>query len=305
MHDLIIIGAGPAGLTASIYASRYALNHLILGKSLGGTITLAHKVENFPGLPSLSGGELAQRFLDHVEKLGAKIESKEVVKISQDKTGAFTFETTDNSSYQTKSIILAIGTKRRELRVPGEKNFLGKGVSYCSTCDASFYKGKKVAVVGGANAACSGAVHLARFAEKVYLLYRRSALRAEPAWIEELKKKKNVEILYETNIVEIKGEEKVEKILLDKAYQGKKELLIEGVFIEIGGIPATELVKKIGVKCDDQGYVITDNQMATNIKGVYSAGDVNSSNKEFQQVVVAVAEGAVATTSVFKFIKGK
>jgi thioredoxin reductase (NADPH) len=305
MHDLIIIGAGPAGLAASIYASRYALKHLILGKSLGGTITLAHKVENFPGLPSLSGGELAQRFLDHVKKLGTKIESKEVIKISQDKTGAFTLETTDGSSYQTKSIILAIGTKRRELGVPGEKDFLGKGVSYCCACDASFYKGKRVVVVGGANAACSGAVHVARFAEKVYLLYRRSALRAEPAWIKELKKKKNIEILYETNIIEIKGEEKVKKILLDKAYQEKKELFIEGVFVEIGGIPATELVKKIGVKCDEQEYVITDNQMVTNIKGVYSAGDVNSSNKEFQQVVVAVAEGAVAATSVFKFIKSK
>ncbi len=305
MHDLIVIGAGPAGLTASIYASRYALKHLILSKSLGGTIILAHKVENFPGLPSLSGGELAQRFLDHVEKLGTKIEPKEVVEISQDKNGIFTLETTDGSSYQAKSIILAIGTKRRELGVPGEKEFVGKGVSYCSSCDAFFYKEKRVVIVGGANAACSGAVHLARFAKKVYLLYRRSALRAEPAWIEELQKKENVEILYETNVVEIKGKDKVEKILLDKAYQGKKELLIEGVFIEIGGIPATELVKKIGVKCDEQEYVITDNQMATNIKGVYSAGDVNSTNKEFQQVVVAVAEGAVAATSVFKFIKSK
>lgn len=304
MYDLIIIGAGPAGLAASIYASRYNLKHFVLGKTLGGTITSAYKVENYLGTPSLTGGELAQRFLDHAQKLGVKIESKEAVKISQDKSGGFVLKTSDKKTYQARSIIIAVGTKRRELGVPGEKKLVGKGVSYCSTCDAALYKNKVVAVVGGANAACSGAVHASCFAKKVYLLYRRSSLRAEPAWIKELERKKNVEILYETNVVGIKGKDRLEKVLLDKEYQGKKELVIGGLFIEIGGVPATKLVKEIGVKCDEQGYVITDPQMATNVKGVYSAGDVNSTNKRFQQAIVAAAEGAIAAASTYEFLKG-
>ncbi len=302
MHDLIIVGAGPAGLSASIYASRYGVKHLILGESMGGTVTLAHKVDNFPGLPGLSGGDLAQKFADHAKSLGAEIKAKEVSKVEK-VNGGFSLTTSDGESFQAKTVILATGTRRRELGVLGEKEFAGKGVSYCTTCDAPFFRDKVVAVVGGANAACSGVVHISGFAKQVFLLYRKSNLRAEKAWIDEVEKKENVEILYETNILEIKGSEKVEKILLDKEYEGKKELEVDGVFVEIGGVPAATLIKEIGVECDEEGYVKTDERMKTNIEGIFSAGDINSTNKDFQQVISACAEGSLASLSAYNFLK--
>lgn len=302
MHDLIIVGAGPAGFSASIYASRYGIDHLILGESMGGTITLAHKVDNFPGLPGLSGGDLAQKFADHAKSFGVEIKAKEVSKIEKIDNG-FSLLTSDGESFQAKAVVLAIGTRRRELGVVGEKEFAGRGVSYCTTCDAPFFKDKVVVVVGGANAACSGVVHVSNFAKQVFLLYRKSNLRAEKVWIDELKKKDNVEILYETNILEIKGGEKVEKILIDKEYSGKKDLEVDGVFVEVGGVPAATLIKEIGVECDEEGYVKTDEKMKTNIEGIFSAGDINSTNKEFQQVVVACAEGARASLSAYNALK--
>ncbi|MBU1127117.1 MAG: FAD-dependent oxidoreductase [Patescibacteria group bacterium] len=302
MHDLIIVGAGPAGLSASIYASRYGIDHLIIGESMGGTIAWAHKVDNFPGLPGLTGGELAQKIADHAKSLGVEIKAKEVSKIEKT-DGGFSLTTSDGESFETRAVIIATGTRRRELGVRGEKTFAGKGVSYCTTCDAPFFKGKIVAVVGGANAACSGVVHISDFAKQVFLLYRKSNLRAEKAWIDELKKKDNVEILYETNVSEIKGSDKVERIILDKDYNGKKELEVDGVFIEIGGVPAAALIKELRVECDEAGYVKTDEKMKTNIKGIFSAGDINSTNREFQQVVVACSEGAIASFSAYNFLK--
>lgn len=302
-YDLIIIGAGPAGLSASIYASRYGIKHLILGKSVGGTVVWAHKVDNYPGLSSILGSDLAQHFLEQAQQLGGKVENREVSRITKDSAGKFLVSTLSDSSYQVQSIIIATGTKRRELGIPGEKKFIGHGVSYCCTCDAAFYKGKTVAVIGGANAACSGATHVAQFARKVYLLYRRSTLKAEPAWFKEIIQKKNIEIVYETNVLQILGSKTVEKIKIDKPYQNKTELLVDGVFVEIGGIPLSQFALDLGVATNDSGYVITDKNMATNIDGIFSAGDVNSYWQDFQQVITAVFEGALAAYSAYKFLK--
>lgn len=312
IYDLIIVGAGPAGLSASIYASRYGMKHLVFSEQIGGTIVWAHKVENYPGIFGLSGTDLAQKFFEHAKILGGVIENKEVIEIKKeqkerkDKKGTeevFKITTSDNIYYFSKAVILAMGTKRRELGVTGEKKLVGKGVSYCSTCDAAFFKGKTVAVVGGANAACSGASHVSKFAKKVFLLYRKNALKAEPSWIKEIEEKENIEILYETNVTEIKGTNKVEKVILDKPHNGTNELLVSGVFVEIGGVPVSKLATDLGVTIDKDGYVETNKDMSTNIAGLYCAGDLNSFWKEFQQVITATTEGAIAANSVYQNLK--
>jgi len=217
MEDLIIIGAGPAGLTASIYASRYRIKNLVIGSQLGGAMALASAVENYPGFERISGLELAQKMAQQVKVLGAEIINNSVVKIqnsirqpadkiqSASRRTKFKIITEGEKEYQARAIILATGTRRRELGVPGEKEYLGRGVSYCATCDAAFFRDKVVAVVGGANAAVMSADHLARFAKKVYLIYRRKPLRAEPIWVERVEKNPKIEIIYNTNIVRILG----------------------------------------------------------------------------------------------------
>lgn len=304
LHDLIIIGAGPAGLSASIYASRFGVKHLILAKEKGGTIVWASEVENYPGIASVSGVDLAQKFLEHAQKLGVKIENQEVKKITQ-QNNIFQVITANNSLFQTKSLIIATGTKRRVLGVPGEKEFLGKGVSYCCTCDAAFFKGKTAAVIGGANAACSGAIHLSKFADKVYLIYRQSKLKAEEAWLRDVMSLKNVQIIYETQVTEIKGKQSVEKIILDKPFEGSRELTVSGVFVEVGGVPLSEIAKDLGIEIDREGYVITDKDMATNIPGIFCAGDLNALWRDLKQIITANAEGAIAAFGVYKYLKGR
>ena len=303
MYELVIIGAGPAGLAASIYASRYGIKHIVLGINLGGTIALAHKVENYPGFTSISGTELSQKFLEHAKELGAKIENKEVTAIEKSNNG-YLVKTNNSHQYQTRTIIIATGTRRRYLNIPGEKEYIGRGVYYCATCDAPFYKNKIVIVIGGANAACSGAIHLAQFAQKIYLIYRRSKLRAEPAWLNQVLQNPKIETIYDTNITKIDGDSnQVQKVKLDKAYQGKNELSVDGIFVEIGGVPVTSLAKNLGVKTDEGNYIITDNHMATNIPGIYCAGDTNAFQKYFQQVVTAVGEGATASLNIYQYLK--
>lgn len=303
-YDLIIIGAGPAGLSASIYASRFGIKHLILAKEKGGTIVWASEIENYPGIDSVSGVVLAQQFLEHAQKLGAKIENQEVMKIIR-QGNVFHVVTTNNSLYQAKSLIIATGTKRRELGVPGEKEFLGKGVSYCCTCDAAFFKGKTAAVVGGANAACSGAIHLSKFADKVYLIYRQSKLKAEEAWLKDVLSLKNVQIIYETTVTEIKGKLSVEKIVLDKPFEGSNELAVSGVFVEVGGVPLSEIAKDLGIEIDEAGYVITDKNMVTKVAGIFCAGDLNSFWRDLKQIITANAQGAIAAFGVYKYLKGR
>lgn len=301
MLDLIIIGAGPAGLAASIYASRFNLGHLVIGQILGGTINWAHRVDNYPGLPGLTGLELGKRFLTHAKKQGGKVLAASVTDLKLEK-GSFVVETAKDGRYRSKALIIATGTERRKLNIPGEKELVGRGVSYCPTCDAPFYKGKTVVVVGGANAACSGAAHLTEFASKVYLIYRKSTLRAEPFWVKEVKKNPKIEVIYKQNLTKILdvSQGKVTAVELDQEYEGKKLLTCEGVFIEIGGVPLTSLVRKIGVQVEEDGHIKTDTEMETNIKGVYCVGDINSTFKEFKQVVSAVAEGALAAQGVYQ-----
>jgi thioredoxin reductase (NADPH) len=301
-YDLIIIGAGPAGLTASIYASRYRINHLVLGQILGGAPLEAHKIENYPGFISISGSELMEKFLEQVKNLKAEIRQTEVVNIEK-KDQEFEITDSENRKYQAKAIILALGTKRKKLNIPGEEKFLGKGVSYCAICDAPFFKNKIVAIIGGSNAAVSSALYLTDYAKEVYIIYRGDELKAEPILKERTEKNSKIKIIYQTNILEIKGKEKVEGVVLDRTYKNVKELSLDGVFIEIGSTPTISLVLKLGIEIDEDNYIKVDEHQATNIDGVYAAGDITNGSAKLRQIVTACAEGAVAATSVYLYLK--
>ncbi|MDP1845534.1 MAG: FAD-dependent oxidoreductase [Candidatus Moranbacteria bacterium] len=298
IYDLIIIGAGPAGLAASIYASRYKINHIVIAKEPGGQANEAHLVENWPGTESISGLELGQKMREHVEKLGGKIIMDSVSNIM--KEGDVWSVTTHAENYKAKYIILALGMEYRKLRIPGETEFRGKGVSYCPTCDAPFFKDKTVVVVGGGNSAASAALLLAEYAGSVFIIYRGERLKVDPAYLEKISGNAKVKVIYQTNIKEIKGEKSVEKIILDKKYENADELEVQGIFIEIGSEPGIELVKQLGVESDEQGFIIVESDQSTNVANIYAAGDATTGSNKTRQIVTAAAEGAIAAGSVYR-----
>lgn len=298
IYDLIIIGAGPAGLAASIYASRYKINHLVVGKEPGGQANEAHQIENWPGTISISGFELLQKMREHAEKLGAEILMDSVSSIAKEEN-IFKI-TTHTARYQAKNVILALGMKYRKLQIPGEAEFRGKGISYCPTCDAAFFAGKVVAVVGGGNSAASAALLLSEYADKAYIIYRGEKLKIDPIYQEKISANEKIEIIFGTNIREIKGDKAVEKIILDKSYQDKSELNVQGVFIEIGSEPGVELTKQLSVNVDEQGFIIVNPDQSTNVEGVYAAGDATTGSNKTRQILTAAAEGAIASSSIYK-----
>lgn len=310
VYDTIIIGSGLAGLTASIYASRYQMTNVVIGKVLGGTIILAHQVENFPGFPSISGVELSQKVAEQVKGLGAEIISEKVVKIevivSAEGQKHFKVTTEAEREYEAKTLIVTTGTERRKIGVSGEEEYLGRGVSYCTNCDAPFFKNKKVAVVGGGDAAVSGAVHLAGFANKIYLIHRRDQFRAEPIWVEDALSNDKIETLYDTRILEILGDgNKVIGIKVDKTFDSSDEISVDAVFVEIGGIPESGLLSNLRVALDENNFVITSPRMETNVPGLFAAGDFTTQGLIMSQAITACAQGAIAAASAFKFIKNK
>ncbi len=295
IYDVLIVGGGPAGLTASIYCARYKLKTKIFTDSFGGTMSDAHKVCNFPSYKEISGMELTKKMIDQAKSLDIEIDFETVVDIKKEKE-VFIVDT-KTQTLRSKKIVLAIGRKRRKLDLPKEKDFLGKGVSYCATCDANFYKNKIVSVVGGSDAAVTAALLLSDIAEKVYLIYRKEKLRATPLWIDSLSKKENVEVLYNTEITKLLWEEKLEKIETTT-----KNLETEGLFIEIGSIPQKEFLKKINIKTNEQGYIVVDEKQKTNLEGVYAAGDATTSS-ELKQIITAASQGAIAAYNVYKELK--
>ncbi|MFA6193440.1 MAG: FAD-dependent oxidoreductase [Parcubacteria group bacterium] len=298
IYDLVIVGAGPAGLAASIYASRYKVGHLVIGKEPGGQAVEAHNIENWPGTASISGFELTQKMREHAEKLGGKIVMDSVSNIAKNED-IFSI-TTHTGQYQTNNIILALGMEYRKLSIPGEEEFKGKGVSYCPTCDAAFFGGKTVAVAGGGNSAASAAQLLSEYASKVYIVYRGEKLKVDPVYLENFLKNEKIEIIYNANIKEIAGENAVGKIILDKEYNGKNELDVQGVFVEIGSEPGVELAEQLGVNIDEQGFVIVGPDQSTNVAGIYASGDATTGSNKMRQVLTAAAEGAIAAASVYK-----
>ncbi len=300
-YDLMILGSGIAGMTAAIYGVRYNLKTVVVGQSVGGTGNLAGHIENWPGFIG-SGAELMTKVNEQAKNAGIHFVEGEISAIN--KVGEdFSVEVGEHK-IQAKATILALGMQNRKLGVKGEKELIGKGVSYCATCDGMFFKGKTVIVVGGSDSAAKAALYLSEIAKKVYVSYRKSEMRCEPISLKKLHSKENVEINYFTNPVEILGDKKVTGIILSQEEDSKKKeikLDVDGIFIEIGAAPVIEVVNSLGVALNENGFIKIDRNAKTNIEGVYAAGD--NTDTSFKQLVVAAGEGAMAAKSAYDFLK--
>jgi len=300
--ELIIIGAGPAGLAAGIYGVRSGLKTLVLEEKIaGGTTADAPMIENYPGFRSVSGFELAQKMVAHAKDSGVTIHEFETVTELDLKTAEKTVKS-DKATYKTKAVIITSGSHYRELDIPGEKEFRGKGVSYCGLCDGPLFKGKRLLVVGGGNSALITTLYLAGLASEVKIAHRKDSFRAEAALVQSLREKPNIEILWNTEITQIKGERLVNKaILLDNKANVTRELTVDGIFVQVGEDPNSRIAREASVAVDEDGYIIVDALQRTSIHGVYAAGDV--SNHPVKQVGTAVGQGITAATEAYGYIR--
>ena len=293
MYDIIIIGAGPAGLTAAIYARRANKSVLVLeAKSYGGQILNANNVENYPGYISISGYDLATNMYNQAKELGAEIKFETAIHIDKDKK-----VTTNKDTYEAKAIILATGAENRKLNIPNEEDYVGKGISYCATCDGNFFKNKIVAVVGGGNTALEDAIYLSNIAKKVYLIHRRDNFRGEARYLSDIKKKDNVELILNSNVTKLIGKNILEKIVVTDNENNSKEIEINGLFIAVGQSPKNEIFANL-IKINDYGYIESSDGVHTNIEGIYVAGD--NRVKELRQLTTAVSDGSIAATTAIK-----
>ena len=292
MYDLIIIGGGAAALSAAVYAKRFNLNFIVIAKELGGTANEAWVVDNYLGFQHVIGVDIAKKFLEHAKSLDIEIIEDEVENVKK----GFVVKTS-KKEYESKTLIIATGTKRRKLNVKGEEEFTNKGVAYCATCDAAMFKDKDVVVVGAGDAGLNSALLLSEYAKKIYIVEVLPEVLAAPCYIEKAKETGKIEIMTNTKVKEIKGDNFVNQVVLDK-----KTLDVQGVFVEVGADPNSNLAKELGVKLDKQGNIIVNDCMETNIKGVFAAGDITSSGCKFRQLITSASEGAKAANSVFKFL---
>ncbi len=302
MYDLIIAGAGPAGISAAIYASRAGLDFVIIEENIaGGQIVNTYEIDNYPGLPQISGMELAVKMEEHAQRLcGDSFVEGSIESAELDGTTKI-IRTSDGTEYKSRAVIIATGATHRKLEVKGEEEYSGRGVSYCATCDGAFFKGKRVAVVGGGNTAAMDALFLSGLCEKVYVIHRRNVLRADKLLQDRLFEAENIELLWSSRVDEILGtDEGVRGIRVGNLKDGsEKEIQIDGVFAAVGIIPMSEPFSDV-LKADEDGYIIADESCVTNIGGVFAAGDIRS--KALRQVVTAVSDGANAVTSATRYL---
>ncbi len=299
MYDIVIIGGGPAGLTAALYALRAEKSVLVIEKlGLGGQIALTSEVENFPGTPKMSGLDFTSKLAAQVEELGGQIEFEEVLEI---KDGATKTVVTDFGRYETRSVIIATGVKNRRLGADGEENLIGKGISFCAVCDGSFYKNKTVAVIGGGNTAVEDAIYLSDIAEKVYLVHRRQEFRAESRLVRALEKRENIELVLDSTVkrfVEENGLKAVEVVNVKNGVE--RTLTVDGAFVAVGQIPQCEIFKDF-ISLDDGGYVSADESCRTNIDGIFVAGDCR--HKTVRQLTTAVSDGSIAALAACDYLE--
>lgn len=300
-YDLIIIGAGPGGATAGIYAKRQGLNVLIIERgAVGGQLSESPEIENYPGFPKISGMQYGEKIKQHLDHLEIPIVFGEVSQIKkiEDKFNVMVYDT----EYFSKSIILATGTKHKHLDAEGEKEFFGKGISYCATCDGFFFKGKDVAVIGGGNSALYYADYLSNIASNVYLIHRRQEFRGEPVLVNKLSKKTNVKFILDSVVDSFKGSNVLESVIVSNVNtKEKQEIKLSGVFISVGEIPNNELAKKLSIELDEKGYIKTNEKQETNIKGIYACGDV--CGKGWAQAINASAQGMTAALECSSLIR--
>ena len=300
LYDLIIIGSGPAGLAAAIYARRARLDALVLEAAYisGGQVVNTYEVDNYPGLPGISGMELGNTLRAHADRLGCRFSTEKVLELELE--GPVKTVRTRKNVYRTRTVILAMGASHRKLGVPGEDVLSGMGVSYCATCDGAFFRDKVTAVVGGGDVAVEDAIFLARGCSKVYLIHRREELRAAMALQEALKEKENVEILWNTVVKEIRGESQVTGLLLQDTRSGEqRELPVDGCFIAVGITPSSALTAG-KVETDASGYLLAGEDGVTSLPGVFAAGDIRT--KPLRQILTAAADGANCVTSVQNYL---
>lgn len=298
MYDIIVIGAGPAGLTSALYALRANKKVLIFeAKSYGGQIINAAKIENYPGLPNISGFDFATTLYSQVKSLGGEFKFETVVKIDNDKK----VFTENGNEYNAKAIIIATGSANRRLNIENETEFIGKGISYCATCDGNFFKGRKVAIVGGGQTAVDDAIYLSDIANQVYLIYRGERLNESLNKLDVLTKLTNIKIIFNTNVIKINGEDKLTNITcFDKNKNVEINLEIDGLFIAVGQQPKNELFANV-VDLDEKGYIKTNDGVHTKVDGIYVAGDTRV--KELRQLTTAVSDGSLAATIAIKEMK--
>ena len=299
MYDIIIVGAGPAGMTAAIYASQARKKILLLEKSVyGGQIVTADKVKNYPGFEEISGYEYATKLYNQVKTFNPDFKFEEVIEIKNNND--FKEVVTNKNSYKGKSIIIATGSKNRKLGLPNEDKLIGKGVSYCSTCDGMFFKDKTVAITGGGNNAIDDALYLSDIANKVYLIYRQKDFKIDSLNLEKLKEKENVEFILNSNITELIGNEKLESIVVkDNDTNTENKIDVDGIFIAIGHIPVSSMCKNL-VKTNELGYIIADENCHTNVDGIFVAGDIRI--KPVRQLTTACSDGTVAALNACKYL---
>lgn len=305
IHDVVIIGAGPAGLVAGLYASRARLEAVLFEKlSYGGQIMLTEKVENYPGVTEGTGMDIATKLYNHAIKFGLKFVNAEIVKLNEVKEGAkkiYKLSDSEGNKHRALSVIIATGANWRKLGIPGEKKFQGKGVSYCATCDGPLYKDKEVVVVGGGNAALEEALFLTKFVKKLTLVHRRGMLRATKILQEEFLKSNKATLKLESVVTEIKGEKGVESVLIKNVKTDVvEELQCHGIFVFIGLDPNVDLVKGV-LKLDEHSHIITDNEMRTSKNGIFAAGDVG--RKVLRQIVTATSDGAIAAYTAEQYVR--
>ena len=314
IYDLVILGSGPAGLGAAIYAQRAELKTLVIEKEMvsGGQVLTTYEVDNYAGLPGIGGFDLGMKFREHADNLGAEFAEDVVVRIEDadpaeldmvqaaETAGGLKKIVGENDTYYTRTVIIATGAHHRKLGVPGEEEMVGMGVSYCATCDGAFFKKKTTAVVGGGDVAIEYAIFLARICEKVYLIHRRDELRGAKSLQKKLMEMDNVEILWDTVVDSVNGEDKVKSLSLSNKRTGEKsEIAVDGVFIAVGISPNTEEFKGF-VEMDNGGYIVAGEDGITSVSGIFAAGDVRT--KSLRQIITAVADGANCVSSVERYL---
>lgn len=300
MYDLIIIGSGPAGLSAAVYGKRAGFEVLVIEKNpmSGGQVLNTYEVDNYLGLPGINGFDMGMKFREHADDMSVIFENAEVTQITDTGKSKIikAFDGKEEKTYETKAVILATGALHALLQVPGEERLKGRGVSYCATCDGAFFREGTVAVVGGGDVAVEDAVFLARFCKKVYLIHRRDSLRAARALQDKLFSCQNVDVIWNSEVEEICGQEQVESVRLKNR---EESLVVDGIFIAVGLYPNTGIFQNV-VSCDEKGYVIAGEECETNVPGIFAAGDLRT--KKVRQIVTAVADGANAVASAEKYI---
>ena len=300
-YDVLILGQGAAAYGAALYAARYQMKLAMFGEEFGGETAKGSFIENYPGYLHIEGYDLMLKMKEQVDALKVPVISENVEELRRE--GDCFLARAGQEWYQGQAVVYAVGRERRKLGVPREEELLGKGISYCSTCDAPLYKGKRAGVVGGGNSALKGALLLAKYATQVYIIYRGAQFyRPEAIAIQRAREAPNLIVLFQTNVVELKERDGLTGVVLDREVNGSREMELDGLLIEIGAEPRTELVRPLGVQLNEGREVIVDKLMHTNVPGLFGAGDVTDASDDLKQTITAAAQGAIAATSAYKLV---